>query len=34
MLQPWTLGCISMKNEDVSELYSMIKVGTPIIIRP
>jgi murein L,D-transpeptidase YafK len=34
LLQPWTLGCISMKNEDVSELYGMIKVGTPIVIRP
>lgn len=32
-LQPWTLGCISMKNADVNELYSMVPVGTPVIIR-
>lgn len=29
----WTLGCISMKNRDVQELYSYIQVGTPVIIR-
>lgn len=32
-LQPWTLGCISMKNEDLNELYQYIKIGTPIIIQ-
>ncbi|GAA0532568.1 hypothetical protein GCM10009415_12540 [Chitinophaga japonensis] len=29
----WTLGCISMKNPDVNELYDIIKVGTPVVIR-
>jgi lipoprotein-anchoring transpeptidase ErfK/SrfK len=29
----WTLGCVSMKNSDVSELYDIIKVGTPVVIR-
>lgn len=29
----WTLGCVSMKNGDVSELYEIIKVGTPVVIR-
>jgi murein L,D-transpeptidase YafK len=29
----WTLGCISMKNEDVEEFYKYIAVGTKIIIR-
>ncbi|MBW8686265.1 L,D-transpeptidase family protein [Chitinophaga rhizophila] len=29
----WTLGCVSMKNSDVSELYDLIKVGTPVVIR-
>lgn len=32
-LQAWTMGCISMKNEDLNELYSMIQVGTTVIIR-
>jgi murein L,D-transpeptidase YafK len=29
----WTNGCISLKNKDVEELYSYIKIGTPITIR-
>lgn len=29
----WTLGCISMKNADVNELYDVLKVGTPVVIR-
>ncbi|MEL6927887.1 MAG: L,D-transpeptidase [Cyanobacteria bacterium J06600_6] len=30
----WTWGCISLKNRDVDELYSAIKVGTAIEIAP
>ena len=29
----WTLGCISMKNEDVEEIYSIVPAGTKVIIR-
>ena len=29
----WTLGCISLKNVDVNEIYKFIKVGTKIEIR-
>lgn len=29
----WTLGCISMKNEHVEELYKMINAGTKVTIR-
>lgn len=29
----WTNGCISLKNEDVEDLYSYIPVGTPVTIR-
>ena len=29
----WTLGCISMKNEDVEHFYRYVPVGTKIIIR-
>jgi lipoprotein-anchoring transpeptidase ErfK/SrfK len=29
----WTNGCISLKNEDVEDLYSYVPVGTPITIR-
>lgn len=29
----WTLGCISLKNKDVSEVYSLVKAGTKIVIN-
>jgi murein L,D-transpeptidase YafK len=29
----WTLGCISMKNDDVEDLYGYAPVGTKVIIR-
>ncbi len=29
----WTLGCISMKREDVEDLYNYTPVGTKVIIR-
>lgn len=29
----WTLGCISMKNEDVTELYQYTGVGTTVTIK-
>jgi len=31
--QNWTMGCISMKNEHVTQFYSMIPNGTKITIR-
>lgn len=29
----WTMGCISMKNEDVQDLYNYTPVGTKVTIR-
>ncbi len=29
----WTLGCISMKNTDVQEVYNYTPVGTRVTIR-
>jgi murein L,D-transpeptidase YafK len=29
----WTLGCVSMKNDDVEDLYNNVVVGTKVIIR-
>lgn len=29
----WTNGCISLKNEDVEDLYSYIPTGTPVVIQ-
>jgi lipoprotein-anchoring transpeptidase ErfK/SrfK len=37
--QPWTIGsavssgCIRMRNEDVTDLYERVKVGTRVIVR-
>jgi murein L,D-transpeptidase YafK len=31
--QNWTEGCISMKNQDVEELYNLVPVGTKVYIR-
>ncbi|MDX2003131.1 MAG: L,D-transpeptidase [Chitinophagales bacterium] len=29
----WTLGCISLKNKDIDDLYAACSVGTKVIIR-
>jgi len=29
----WTNGSIALKNEDIDELYSVVHIGTPVIIR-
>jgi murein L,D-transpeptidase YafK len=29
----WTMGCISMKNKDVEDLYSYLPVGAKVVIR-
>ncbi|TDH26229.1 murein L,D-transpeptidase [Segetibacter sp. 3557_3] len=31
--QNWTLGCISLKNEHVEQLYRMLGVGTKVVIK-
>ncbi|HSC53889.1 MAG TPA: L,D-transpeptidase [Phnomibacter sp.] len=32
-LQPWTQGCISMRNDHLNELYNTISIGTTVIIK-
>lgn len=32
--QNWTMGCISLKNEHVKELYKLLPIGTRITIQP
>jgi lipoprotein-anchoring transpeptidase ErfK/SrfK len=29
----WTLGCISLRNEDVEELAALVPVGTLVLIQ-
>ena len=33
LFQNWTNGCISLKREDVDELYELVPVGTRVIIQ-
>ncbi len=30
----WTAGCIAVTDRQMEEIYSMVKTGTPIFIRP
>ncbi len=30
----WTSGCIAVTDEEIDELYSQIKIGTPVFITP
>jgi murein L,D-transpeptidase YafK len=30
----WTAGCIAVTNEEIQEIYRLVKVGTPIEIYP
>ncbi len=30
----WTLGCISLQNQDVIELERLVPVGTPVVVLP
>ena len=30
----WTAGCIAVSNEDIREIYPMIKRGTTVVIQP
>jgi len=30
----WTDGCIALTNEEIDEIYPLIKIGTPVEIRP
>ena len=33
-LVDWTLGCISLQNADIDDLYRRVPEGTPVWIRP
>lgn len=32
--QDWTLGCIALNNRAMDELFSVVKIGTPVYIMP
>lgn len=34
MNKNWTDGCIAMRNADIEEIYNMVDVGTPIMLKP
>ncbi|HNQ92733.1 MAG TPA: L,D-transpeptidase [Alphaproteobacteria bacterium] len=30
----WTDGCLALRNSDIEEVYTLVDVGTPILIKP
>ncbi|HRK97191.1 MAG: L,D-transpeptidase [Alphaproteobacteria bacterium] len=30
----WTDGCLALRNKDIEDIYSLVDVGTPILIKP
>jgi len=30
----WTAGCVALDDPDMAELYKLVEVGTPVVIRP
>ncbi len=32
LIRDWTWGCIAVTNEEMEEIYAMVRVGTPIAI--
>lgn len=30
----WTAGCIAVSDDEIEEVYSMVRTGTPIVITP
>ena len=30
----WTWGCVALENEDIRELFNVVRVGTPVTIEP
>ena len=33
-LHDWTDGCIAVSNEEMDEIWKLVRVGTPIEIKP
>lgn len=34
VMHDWTAGCIAVTNQEMDELWSLVKIGTPIDIHP
>jgi len=30
----WTDGCIAVTNAEIEEIFALVKIGTPVVIRP
>jgi murein L,D-transpeptidase YafK len=30
----WTAGCIAVRDHEMEEIFAMVRIGTPILIRP
>lgn len=34
VMRDWTLGCIAVTNAEIEEIYKVVRIGTPILIKP
>jgi murein L,D-transpeptidase YafK len=34
VLHDWTDGCVAVTNEEIDEMWKMVRIGTPIEIKP
>lgn len=33
-LYDWTLGCVAVTDDEIDEIWNLVPVGTPVVIRP
>lgn len=34
IVRDWTAGCIAVTNAEIEEIYRVVRIGTPIVIKP
>jgi len=34
VINDWTAGCIAVTNAEIEEIYRVVRIGTPIVIKP
>jgi murein L,D-transpeptidase YafK len=34
LFRDWTAGCIAVTNAEIEEIYRIVRIGTPIVIKP
>ena len=34
VVNDWTAGCIAVTNAEIEEIYRVVRIGIPIVIKP